>query len=79
MSKPCVVIVSGAPEGRNLKEITLEVGATAGDVIRSLGLNGYLLSLEGSAQAFASEEVIYDKVSEGGKFRASPIAEVGIA
>lgn len=55
----------------------MQPGATAGDVLRELGLEGYLLSREGSAQAFANEENLYAAVDDGTKIRATPIAEVG--
>jgi hypothetical protein len=70
------VIVSGVPGG-NIRDVTLQPGITAGDVLRALGLQGYLLSIEGSGQAFAAEEPIYDRFVEGGKARATPLSEVG--
>jgi len=76
--KTVALIVSGRPDGDNFQEIELHPGSTAGDVLRSVGLGAdYLLSLEGSANQFALEEQMYDAVSEGGKLRATPVAEVG--
>jgi hypothetical protein len=76
--KRIAVIISGVPEDRSLRELEIQAGTTAGDVLRSLGLDGqYLLSREGSAQAFANEEEIYEVVPDGGKLRCTPVAEVG--
>jgi hypothetical protein len=75
--KNLTVLISGAPEGDNLRDLEIESGTTAGDVLKALNLRGYLLSQEGSAQAFAAEEQIYDQVADGTKLRATPIAEVG--
>ena len=75
--KTAAVIVSGAPAGDNLREIEIEPGTSAGDVLRALDLNGYLLSREGSAQAYAAEEDIYSAIESGDKLRATPVAEVG--
>lgn len=77
--KTLAVIISGAPSGDNVREVELERGTTAGDVLRALGLRNYLLSREGSGsgQNFAETEEIYDAVSDGAKLRAVPTAEVG--
>lgn len=75
--KTAVVIVSGAPRSDNLREIEIQPGTSAGDVLRALNLTGYLLSKEGSAQAFAEEEDIYSAINDGDKLRATPVAEVG--
>jgi hypothetical protein len=75
--KTVAVIISGAPAGENLREVDIEPGTSAGDVLRALNLTGYILSREGSAQAFAAEEDIYGAVEQGGKVRCTPIAEVG--
>lgn len=71
------VIVSGAAAG-DVRDTDLLPGITAANVLEQLGLGGYILSLEGSAQAFAAEEQIYGAVPEGGKLRATPISDVGI-
>ncbi|REJ71275.1 MAG: hypothetical protein DWQ34_00910 [Planctomycetota bacterium] len=75
--KTAAVIISGAPAGDNLRDIDVPPGSSAGDVLRTLDLNGYLLSKEGSAQAFAAEEDIYAAIQSGDKLRATPVAEVG--
>lgn len=75
--KTVVVVISGLPSGENVRETEIQPGTTAGDVLKALNLHGYLLSREGSSQAFAAEENIYDAVSEGEKLRSVPVAEVG--
>src|SRR5262245_1181018 len=74
--KTLAVIISGAA-GNNLREIEIQPGSSAGDALRALGLTDYLLSKEGSAQAYAVEEDIYAAVNDGDKLRATPVAEVG--
>ena len=76
--KNITVILSGAPEGQNIRELQLEPGSTCGDVLRALGLSNYLLSREGSAQKFADEEELYGVVEDGMKLRATPLASVGV-
>lgn len=75
--KTAAIIISGLPAGDNLRELEIQAGTNAGDVLRALNLNGYLLSREGSAQAFAAEEDLYGAISDGDKLRATPVAEVG--
>jgi hypothetical protein len=75
--KVAALLISG--QGQNgMREIEIHPGTTAADVLASVGLgNDYLLSIEGSGNRFAAEEVIYDAVPNGGKLRATPVAEVG--
>lgn len=75
--KTAAVIISGAPTGDNLREVEIQPGTNAGDVLRALNLPGYLLSKEGSAQAYAAEEDLYGSITNGDKLRATPVAEVG--
>jgi hypothetical protein len=75
--KRLAIIVSGAPPEQQLREVSVEPGVVAADVLRGLNLAGYLLSKEGSAQFFAAEEPIYDAVNDGDKLRATPSAQVG--
>lgn len=75
--KLATVVISALPPGKNTREVEIRPGSTAADVLRTLNLDGYLLSREGSAQSFAAEEVIYDAIRDGDKLRATPIAEVG--
>jgi len=75
--KTVSVIVSGVASGENVQEATIEPGVTAGRLLEKLGLNEYVLSREGSGQAYAENEEIYGSVVEGGKLRATPLADVG--
>lgn len=75
--KKATVLIAGAGED-NLRDIEVPVGASAGDVLDALNLDGYILSRADSSQTFAKEEEIYEAIPAGGKLRAVPIAEVGI-
>lgn len=75
--KNCIVVISGAPPGDNVKEIELQPGSTAQDALRAMGLDSYVLSREGSGHAFAAEEDLFAQVEDGQKLRATPVAEVG--
>lgn len=75
--KSLAIVISGAPADRNFREIEIQPGTTAGDVLRAVGLTGYLLSREGSGQHYAAEEELYPVVESGMKLRATPQAEVG--
>lgn len=77
--KSAAVVISGAPEGDNIRDVEIQPGTTAGDLLRALNLSGYLLSREGSGQHFAEPEDIYSAIESSGftKFRATPQAEVG--
>jgi hypothetical protein len=77
MPKALALIVSGAPEGQQHHDISIEPGTRAIDVLNQFNLQGYVLSREGSNQIFAAEEVLYNLVTEGDKIRASPVATVG--
>ena len=78
--RTATVLISGLPEGQNIRDIEVQPATTAGDVLRALNLTGYLLSEEGSNQHLAAEEDIYNAIPIDGacKFRATPIAEVGL-
>lgn len=73
MKKVCVSIVGSG----QLHEITIQPGTTAGDVLRGLNLADYLLSRSPSADFFAENESIFEKVSDGQKIFASTKATVG--
>ena len=77
--KRVVVVVSGATDGRSLREAEIQPGTTAADVLVALDLRGFLLSREGSGQIFAEEEPIFDAIVDGDKLRATPVAKVGNA
>jgi hypothetical protein len=73
MKKICVSIVGSG----QLHEINIEAGTTAGDILRGLNLQDYLLSQTPSADFFANAESMYEKVAEGQKLFASTKATVG--
>lgn len=79
MSKRIAVVLSGAPAGQELKDLTLDPGTTPADVFAALGLpsTGYLLTQEGSTQPFALEEGLYERVNDGTKLRVTSVADVG--
>jgi hypothetical protein len=72
--KDLAVVVAGTGD---LKDVKIEPGTTAGDVLHQLNLTDYLLSKGPSEPFFAASESIYDKVKPGEKIFASTKAEVG--
>jgi len=77
MSKTVAVLISGAEQGKNLVEVTIERGTRVADILRKLNLDGFILSREGSGQYWANEETIYDAITDGDKLRATPVAVLG--
>ena len=75
MSKDLTVLVAGTGEPR---DITIEPGTSAQDVLRQLDLDGYVLSRDGdSATFFTPTENIYPDVEDGVKLYASTDPKVG--
>ena len=75
MAKDFTVVVAGTGEP---KDITVEPGTTAEDVLRTLGLQGYALSKDGSSSTFFQpKENIYPLVEDGAKLWASTDPKVG--
>jgi hypothetical protein len=70
------VVVAGTGD---IKDLEIQPGTTAGDVLHQLALPDYLLSRGPNEPFFAAAESIYDKVKGGEKIFASTKAEVGIA
>ena len=70
------VVVAGSGKIRDVK---IEPGTTAGDVLHELDLPDYLLSKGPNEPFFAAAESVYDKVKDGEKIFASTKAEVGVA
>lgn len=77
--KTVALIISG--RGNNsVQEIELHPGITASDVLSAANLgDGFLLSVEGAGHQLAAQEQVYELVPQGGKLRATPISEVGVA
>lgn len=60
-------------------DVEIAPGTTAGDILRQLGLQGYLLSTGPNATAFfAEDENAYTVVRDGDKLFATTRAEVGV-
>jgi hypothetical protein len=60
-------------------DVEIAPGTSAGDIIRQLGLQGYLLSTgPTSDRFFGDDENVYTAVSDGDKLFATTRAEVGV-
>jgi hypothetical protein len=73
--KKLSVVVAGTGQ---IRDIEIQPGTTAGDVLHQLNLSDYLLSKGPNDPFFPAAESIYDKVNDGEKIFASTKAEVGI-
>ena len=73
--KKLSVVVAGTGQ---IKDIEIQPGATAKDILDQLGLPDYLLSKGPNDPFFANAESVYDKVNHGEKIFASTKAEVGV-
>lgn len=69
------VVVAGTGQ---IRDIEIQPGTTAGDVLQQLHLPEYLLSKGPNDPFFAGAESIFDKVADGEKIFASTKAEVGV-
>jgi len=74
--KKLSVVVAGTGQ---IKDIEIQPGTTARDILNQLGLPDYLLSKGPNDPFFAANESVYDKVGDGEKIFASTKAEVGRA
>jgi hypothetical protein len=74
--KKLSVVVAGTGQ---IRDVEIQPGTTAGDVLHQLTLPDYLLSKGPNEPFFAATESVYDKVKDGEKVFASTKAEVGIA
>lgn len=74
--KKLSVVIAGSGQ---IRDVEIQPGTTAGDVLNQLGLSDYLLSKGPDDPFFANRESIYDKVNDGAKIFASTKAEVGEA
>jgi hypothetical protein len=73
--KKLSVVVAGTGQ---IRDVQIEPGTTAGDILNELSLRDYLLSKGPNEPFFANAESVYDKVTDGEKIFASTKAEVGI-
>jgi hypothetical protein len=74
--KKLSVVVAGTGQ---IRDIEIQSGTTAGDILNQLNLRDYLLSKGPNDPFFAAAESVYDKVKDGEKIFASTKAEVGVA
>ena len=74
--KQLSVVVAGTGQ---IRDVEIEPGTTAGDVLAQLSLSDYLLSKGPNDPFFANAESVYDKVNNGEKIYATTRAEVGVA
>jgi hypothetical protein len=72
--KKLSVVVAGTGQ---IRDIEIQPGTTAGDVLNQLGIKDYLLSKGPNDPFFAAADSIYDKVNDGEKIFASTKADVG--
>ena len=70
------VVIAGTGQIRDLE---IQPGTSAGDVLNKLGLHDYLLSKGPNDPFFANAESVFDKVNDGEKIYASTKAEVGLS
>jgi len=68
------VVVAGTGQ---IRDVEIEPGTTAGDILSQLSLADYLLSAGPNEPFFAAADTVYDKVKDGQKLFASTKAEVG--
>lgn len=73
--KKLSVVVAGTGQ---IRDVEIESGTTAGDILHQLNLADYLLSKGPNEPFFAAAESVYDKVKDGEKIFASTKAEVGV-
>jgi len=74
--KKLSVVIAGSGQ---IRDVEIQPGTTASDILQQLSLTGYLLSRGPNEPFFAAAESVYDKVGDGEKIFASTKAEVGIA
>src|ERR1022692_1893249 len=68
------VVVAGSGQ---IRDVQIQPGTTAGDILHQLNLPDYLLSKGPNEPFFAAAESVYDKVKDGEKIFASTKADVG--
>ena len=73
--KKLSVVVAGSGQ---IRDIQIQPGTTAKDILDQLSLKEYLLSKGPNEPFFANTDTVYDKVNDGEKIFASTKAEVGI-
>src|ERR1035441_985407 len=66
--KKLSVVVAGTGQ---IRDVEIQTGTTAGDILHQLNLPDYLLSKGPNEPFFAAAESVYDKVRDGEKIFAS--------
>ena len=75
MAKDLSVVTAASGERR---DVSIEQGTTAEDILAQLDLQGYVLSKDGSSASFFNpKDNIYPKVEDGQKLWASTDPKVG--
>ena len=69
------VVVAGTGQ---IRDVEIQPGTTAGDILNQLSLPDYLLSKGPNEPFFANADSVYDKIGDGEKIFASTKAEVGV-
>jgi hypothetical protein len=72
-----IIPAAGIQEQPNHRQITLEPGTTAGQLLMKEGLAGYNLSLETGGQFLAEFDDVYSLIADKGKLYATPVAMQG--
>lgn len=72
--KSIAVLVAGSGQ---LHDLQIQPATTAGDVLRSIGLSDYVLSLDNDSPPVPSNEEIYTRVKDGQKLYCSTEADAG--
>jgi len=75
MSKDLTIVVAASGDK---KDVTIEPGTTASDILKQTGLQGYVLSKDGdSSTFFAPKQNVYPEVEDGQKLWATTDPKVG--
>ena len=72
--KQITVVIAGTGE---YKDLAIEPGTTAQDVLAAIELPDYALSKGGGEAPFAAADNVYPKVDTGAKLYVAPPAEAG--
>lgn len=70
------VVIAGTGQ---IRDVEIQPGTTAGDVLHDLQIDDYLLSRGPNEPFFARADSLYDKLNDGEKIFASTKADVGRA
>jgi hypothetical protein len=68
--------VGGDPNAKQVKQVDIEPGTTARDILKSMNLDGYVMSSRRHA-SFHEDDNIYPMVESGEDLNASPRVDAG--